>query len=199
MIIIKKICQLIMIAVFMYLFNIHFSLAASTNDTEQKNFQINVTEINTQQTSVTYDSSNCDNKCSEGYYCAVVFGSLGKYTCIKKPETNATEAASEVTAGTSTAPSDAAITGCSSNYGLFSGLIATGSKIFNGLRDLIYVVAGFGIIGVAVGGFFGNLNWKWLGAIIISLVVIATTGEIINLITGCEDFSNAIITDTLTK
>lgn len=98
---------------------------------------------------------------------------------------------------TNTRQSQSAVTGCSSNQGIFSGLISTGSKVFNGLRDLIYVVAGFGIIGVAVGGFFGNLNWKWLGAIVISLVVIATTGELISAITGCENFTNAMITDTL--
>ena len=61
-------------------------------------------------------------------------------------------------AGTNTKAPEAHVTGCSSDYGLFSGLIKTGSDIFKGLRDLIYVVAGFGIIGVAVGGFFGNLN-----------------------------------------
>lgn len=101
------------------------------------------------------------------------------------------------TTSTNAKQSQSAVTGCSSNQGIFSGLISTGSKVFNGLRDLIYVVAGFGIIGVAVGGFFGNLNWKWLGAIVISLVVIATTGELISAITGCENFTNAMITDTL--
>lgn len=105
--------------------------------------------------------------------------------------------AADVPAGTSDTQSASAVTGCSSDYGLFSGLIKTGRDVFNGLRDLIYVVAGFGIIGVAVGGFFGNLNWKWLGAIIIALVVIATTGEIINMITGCDKFTQAMITDTL--
>lgn len=89
------------------------------------------------------------------------------------------------------------VTGCSADYGLFSGLITTGGKIFSGLRELIYVVAGFGIIGVSVGGFFGNLNYKWLGAIVISLVVIATTGELINAITGCETFTTKVISDTL--
>ena len=58
-------------------------------------------------------------------------------------------------------------------------------------------MAGFGIIAVAVGGFFGNLNWKWLGAIIISLVVIATAGELVVLLTGCEAFSGSLITNTL--
>ena len=83
---------------------------------------------------------------------------------------------------------------CSSDQGLFSELVRTGQKIFYRLRDLIYVVAGFGIIAVAVGGFFGNLNWKWLGAIVISLVVIATAGELIVLMTGCEQFSSSLIT-----
>ncbi len=90
-----------------------------------------------------------------------------------------------------------AVTGCSINSGLFSGLLMTGQEIFTNLRELIFVVAGFGIIGVSVGGFFGNLNWKWLGAIMIALVVIASTGGIIQLITGCEDFGQAAITDTL--
>lgn len=107
---------------------------------------------------------------------------------VKTPETGI---------GTSDKPSASEITGCSKDLGLFSGLITTGKEIFKGLRDLIYVVAGFGIIGVAVGGFFGNLNWKWLGAIVIGLVVIATTGELISSITGCQDFTTSMIEDTL--
>lgn len=110
---------------------------------------------------------------------------------------SADKTAAPTAAGSNAAQKDSGITGCSKNLGLFSGLIETGRKIFTGLRDLIYVVAGFGIIGVAVGGFFGNLNWKWLGAIIIGLIVIATTGELINAITGCPDYTSSMITDTL--
>ena len=88
---------------------------------------------------------------------------------------------------------------CSGDFGLFSSLVRTGQIIFQRLRDLIYVVAGFGIIAVAVGGLFGNLNWKWLGAIVISLVVIATAGELIVLVTGCEQFGATLITNTLTN
>ncbi len=86
---------------------------------------------------------------------------------------------------------------CSTDLGIFTELVTTGREIFNKLRDLIYVVAGFGIIAVAVGGFFGNLNWKWLGAIVISLVVIATAGEVVVLITGCDKFDDELITNTL--
>lgn len=68
--------------------------------------------------------------------------------------------------------------------GIFSSLVCTGRLLFEDLRELIYIVAGFGIIAVGVGGIFGNLNWKWLGAIIISLVIIATAGELISVMLG---------------
>lgn len=99
------------------------------------------------------------------------------------------------TSGVANSAQDASF--CSADLGIFKELVQTGQLIFNRLRDLIYVVAGFGIIAVAVGGFFGNLNWKWLGAIAISLVVIATAGEVVVMITGCEQFSSSLVTNTL--
>ena len=80
------------------------------------------------------------------------------------------------------------------SYALFEELVAKGAEIFTGMRDIIYVVAGFGIIGIAVGGFFGNLNWKWLGAIIIGLMIIAMTAAFVQYITG-EQLEG--VTDTL--
>lgn len=80
--------------------------------------------------------------------------------------------------------------------GIFGDLTKKGGEIFTGLQDIIFIVAGFGIIGVGVSGFFGNLNWKWLGAIIIGLMVIATTAAIIKTVTG-EDVTQHGVTDTL--
>lgn len=79
--------------------------------------------------------------------------------------------------------------------GLFKELIDKGTDIFVGVRNIVYVVAGFGIIGVAVGGFFGNLNWKWLGAIIIGLVVIGMTTGILQYVSGDSSFSVDKVTD----
>lgn len=70
------------------------------------------------------------------------------------------------------------------SYALFEELTDKGIEIFTGMREIIYVVAGFGIIGIAIGGFFGNLNWKWLGAVIIGLVIIAVTAAFINYVAG---------------
>lgn len=72
----------------------------------------------------------------------------------------------------------------SDSYALFEELTDKGIEIFTGMREIIYVVAGFGIIGIAIGGFFGNLNWKWLGAVIIGLVIIAVTAAFINYVAG---------------
>lgn len=78
------------------------------------------------------------------------------------------------------------------SYALFKTLTDSGTKIFTGMREIIFAVSGFGIVAVAIGGFFGNLNWKWLSAIIIGLVVIATTAAIINYMVD----STAITADT---
>ena len=115
----------------------------------------------------------------------------------QQQNTQATEDAAKDTAGKNP-NGEVSANFCSGDFGIFSSLVETGQIIFQRLRDLIYVVAGFGIIAVAVGGFFGNLNWKWLGAIVISLVVIATAGELIVLVTGCEQFGSTLITNTMT-
>ena len=77
---------------------------------------------------------------------------------------------------------------------LFSQLTQSGSEIFTGMKDIIYAVAGFGIVGIAIGAFFGNLNWKWLSAIIIGLMVIAGTAGILMYMTETEDLSSMSIT-----
>ena len=85
-------------------------------------------------------------------------------------------------------------------YALFENLLSTGGTIFEGMREIVFAVSGFGIVAVAVGAFFGNLNWKWLSAIMIGLVVISTTAAVINYMTddkhgGKGSFQG--ITDTL--
>jgi type IV secretory pathway VirB2 component (pilin) len=40
-----------------------------------------------------------------------------------------------------------------------------------------------GVICVCIGGFFGNINWKWLTAIVVGLVVISMCTGFIELFT----------------
>ena len=67
------------------------------------------------------------------------------------------------------------------------------------MKKIIFAAAGFGIIAVALGGIFGVLNWKWLAAIIIGVVVIALTAGLLNYMVAGTGAKVSIpkITDTL--
>ncbi len=80
---------------------------------------------------------------------------------------------------------------------MFDNLTSKGAELFMSMRDIVYIVAGFGLIGVAVGGIFGEIRWKWLAALAIGLMVLASTGALIKYIVD-DDASVAQITDTLT-
>ena len=47
----------------------------------------------------------------------------------------------------------------------FYTITQSGKTIFSGLRKVIYPASAIGIICVCIGGFFGNINWKWLLAL----------------------------------
>ncbi len=87
------------------------------------------------------------------------------------------------------------------SYAAFESLTKTGGEIFNGMKKIIFVAAGFGIIAIAIGAVFGALNWKWLSVIIIGVVVIAGTAALLKYLTqgtGAEvDVDVFGITDTL--
>ena len=84
-------------------------------------------------------------------------------------------------------------------HAVLENLTNTGWTVFKGMRKVIFGAAAFGIIAVAIGGFFGVLNWKWLSAIIIGLIVIALTVAAVKYMvagTGAE-ISVGDVTDTL--
>lgn len=86
---------------------------------------------------------------------------------------------------------------CATNsYALFEDLAKHGGDIFLGMREIIYAVSGFGIIAVVIGAIFGNINYKWLTAIVIGLFVIAGAASLINYMVG-DKVTVGYITDTL--
>jgi len=68
--------------------------------------------------------------------------------------------------------------------GGFDSLKDAGKTIFLGLREIIYPASAVGIIAVCLGGFFGNINWKWLTAIVVGLVVISCCAGFVELFVG---------------
>ncbi len=66
-------------------------------------------------------------------------------------------------------------------FATFESLTSSGKKIFWGLRSIIYPASAIGIICVCIGGFFGNINWKWLTTVVIGLIVITLCSGFIGL------------------
>ena len=91
------------------------------------------------------------------------------------------------------------ILGAADSYAVFENLTSTGSQIFEGMKQIIWGAAGFGIIAIAIGAIFGSLNWKWLAAIVIGLVVIALTAAILSYLTAGTGADTSVkgIHDTL--
>lgn len=56
--------------------------------------------------------------------------------------------------------------------------------LFQSVRTIIFVIGGFGLIGLAMGAIFGNIDWKWVGALAFGLFIVAIAGSIIETIIG---------------
>lgn len=69
-------------------------------------------------------------------------------------------------------------------FAAFDSLKASGQTIFTGLRKVIYPASAIGIICICIGGFFGNINWKWLLAVVVGLIVISGCATLVELFVG---------------
>ncbi len=79
----------------------------------------------------------------------------------------------------------------------FDSLKDAGNTIFKGLRKIIYPASAIGIITICMGGFFGNINWKWLTAIIVGLVIISCCVAFVSIFAP-EESASAIASDVMT-
>ena len=66
-----------------------------------------------------------------------------------------------------------------SSSGIFTRAYNTIHTTFENARSVVYVVSGFGLIGVAVGGIFGKISFRWLAMICIALAVLASADMIV--------------------
>lgn len=66
-------------------------------------------------------------------------------------------------------------------------------NVFTSIRTIIFIVGGFGLVGIAFGAIFGKVNWKWFAALAVGLAILAAANSIVDYATG----SGMGITDTL--
>lgn len=56
-------------------------------------------------------------------------------------------------------------------------------RVFKNVRTIVYVIGAFGLIGIAIGGIVGKINFKWLGYLAAGLAIVAVADLIITWVT----------------
>ena len=60
-------------------------------------------------------------------------------------------------------------------------------KTFKNVRVIVYVIGAFGLIGIAIGGIMGKINFKWLGYLAAGLAILAVADWVISYATGARE------------
>ena len=62
--------------------------------------------------------------------------------------------------------------------------IIKAGNVFKSVRTIVFVIGGFGLVGLAVQAIFGKVKWPWFGALAVGLGVLAAAGAVIEYATG---------------
>ena len=57
-------------------------------------------------------------------------------------------------------------------------------NVFQAVKSIMFIVGGFGLVGLAWAAVFGKVHWKWFAALAFGLAVLAAAGAIIQYATG---------------
>ncbi len=57
-------------------------------------------------------------------------------------------------------------------------------NVFTSVKTIIFIVGGFGLVGLSFGAVFGKVNWKWFASLAVGLAILAAAGSIVNYATG---------------
>lgn len=82
---------------------------------------------------------------------------------------------------------DVALAQTNGNGGIFQTLSTKGTSTFSNLRVIMFIIAGFGIIGMAAMAFFGKFDWRWTFSMGGGLIILAAAGGIIYYATHPEE------------
>lgn len=57
---------------------------------------------------------------------------------------------------------------------------------FQNVRSVIFVVGGFGLVGLAFAAIFGKVKWSWLAALAVGLAIVAVAGAVVDYVTRSD-------------
>ena len=60
------------------------------------------------------------------------------------------------------------------------------SNVFEAVRTIIFILGGFGLVGVAFAAIFGKINWKWFAALAVGLAILAAANAVVQYAAGSQ-------------
>lgn len=72
------------------------------------------------------------------------------------------------------------------------------ANVFQAIKTIIFIVGGFGLVGIAFSAIFGKVNWKWFAGLAVGLAILAAAGSIVEYATG-ESSLNPAFDDSFSK
>lgn len=87
-----------------------------------------------------------------------------------------------------------AMAGSTGQNNLFGEVFNTTQTTFQNVRTVIFIIGGFGLIGLAFFAIFGKIQWKWFAALCVGLAIVAAAGYIIDYATGGSQTATATAT-----
>lgn len=118
-------------------------------------------------------------------------GLLKKLETLKQQaaDLRAKEAAAKV--GSTTSETVSAVNIASTTKNKFAG-------IFRAIKTILYIISGFGLVGIAFQAIRGRLRWGWFAALAAGLAILAATGAFVEYATG-DNHVSGYFGDTATN
>ena len=58
---------------------------------------------------------------------------------------------------------------------------------------MIFIIGGFGLIGLAFAAIFGKVNWKWFAGLCVGLGIVAIAGLIVDYVTENDQGDRGVV------
>ncbi len=66
---------------------------------------------------------------------------------------------------------------------VFATVVSRLTNTFKNVRTVVFVLGGFGLIGMGFGAIFGKIKWGWVAALASGLAVVALAGAAVDYVT----------------
>ncbi len=70
------------------------------------------------------------------------------------------------------------------------------TSVFSSVKTIIFIVGGFGLVGLAWAAIFGKVNWKWFASLAVGLAILAAASSVVEYATGSTEATTAGLTTT---